>query len=167
MVSFVERAGGIFGHLRGLDMMKSKKDLKRKTGVSDKIEVNKDKIYRISDPIQLAEVFYPAKNAHQRRAAFLAIFFEIKNAEGQKLDSTDHIARKYGLSQSSVTKARTKMSRVGLIRKREGFWIFSTVFCNALDRLKEKISEYQYPSKRGERRDLERMYIEVAKGLKG
>ena len=141
--------------------------MKRKTVVSDKIEVNKDRIYRISDPIQLAEVFYPAKNAYQRRAAFLAIFFEIKNAEGQKLDSTDHIAGEYGLSQSSITKARTKMSRVGLIRKREGSWIFSTVFSNALDRLKEKISEYQYPSKRGERRERERMYIEVAKGLKG
>ena len=99
--------------------MKRKKDLKRKTGVSDKIEANKDKIYRISDPIQLAEVFYSAKNAHQRRAAFLAVFFEIKNAEGQKLDSTDHIAGEYGLSQSSVTKARAKMSRLGLIRKRE------------------------------------------------
>ncbi len=59
------------------------------------------------------------------------------------------------------------MSRLGLIRKRDGAWIFSTVFCNALDRLKEKINEYQYPSKRGERQDLERMYIEVAKGLKG
>lgn len=135
--------------------------------ISTKIEVNKDKIYRISDPIQLAEVFYPAKNAHQRRAAFLAIFFEIKNAEGQKLDSTDHIAGEYGLSQSSITKARTKMSRLGLIRKREGSWIFSTVFCNALDKLKEKISEYQYPSKSKERRKLEKMYIEIAKGMKG
>ena len=140
--------------------------MKRNTGVSDKIEVNKDRIYRISDPIQLAEVFYPAKNAHQRRAAFLAIFFEIKNAEGQKLDSTDHIAGEYGLSQSSVTKARTKMSRLGLIRRREGWWIFSTVFLNVLNKLKEKISEYQYPSKRGEQQELERMYIEVAKGMK-
>ena len=144
--------------------MKRKKDLKRKTGGSDKIEVNKDRIYRISDPIQLAEVFYPAQNAHQRRAAFLAIFFEIKNAAGQKLDSTDHIAGEYGLSQSSVTKARTKMSRLGLIRKRDGVWIFSTVFCNALDRLKEKISEYQYPSRTKERQDLEKLYIEIVKG---
>jgi DNA-binding transcriptional regulator YhcF (GntR family) len=167
MVGLAGRACGIFGHFGGLDTMKRKKDLKRKTGVSDKIEANKEKIYRMSDPIQLAEVFYAAKNAHQRRAAFLGIFFEIKNAEGQNLDSTDHIADKYGLSQSSVTKARRKMSRLGLIRKREGCWIFSTVFCNALDRLKEKISQYQYPSISKEQRELERMYIEVAKGVKG
>ena len=151
----------------GLGKMKRKKDLQRKTGVSDKIEVNKDRIYRIADPIQLAEVFYPAKNAHQRRAAFLAIFFEVKNAQDQKLDSTDHIACKYGISQSSITKARTKMSRLGLIRKREGFWIFSTVFFNVLDKLKDKIGEYQYPLKTMERQELERTYIELAKGLKG
>ena len=56
-------------------MRERRNDLKRKPGISDKIEVNKDRIYRISDPTQLAEVFYPARNASQRRAAFLAIFF--------------------------------------------------------------------------------------------
>ena len=74
-----------FGHLRGLDMRKKRKNLMRQTRVSDKIIANKDKIYRISDPIQLAEIFYPAKNAGHRRAAFLAIFFEIKNAKDQRL----------------------------------------------------------------------------------
>jgi len=43
--------------LRGSGIVKRNKDLKRKTGGSDKIEVNKDRIYRISDPIQLAELF--------------------------------------------------------------------------------------------------------------
>jgi hypothetical protein len=137
------------------------------TPISTKIEVNKDRVYRISDPIQLAEIFLPAKNAHQKRAAFLAIFFEIKNAKDQKLDTTDHIANKYGVGHSSVTKTKAKMSRIGLIRKREGYWGFSTVFFNSLDKLKEKVSEYQYPSKSKERRKLEKMYIEIAKGMKG
>jgi hypothetical protein len=96
-----------------------------RTQISAKIEVNKDKIYRISDPVQLTEIFFPAKNAQQRRAAFLAILFDIKNAPDQRLDTTDHIAEKYSLSQSAITKARAKMSRLGLIRKREGHWIFS------------------------------------------
>lgn len=73
--------------------------------ISTKIEVNKDKIYRISDPIQLTEVFFPSKNANLRRAAFLSIFFEIKNAPNQRLDTTDHIAKKYSLSQSALSKA--------------------------------------------------------------
>jgi hypothetical protein len=155
-----------FGHLRGLDMRKKRKNLMRQTRVSDKIIANKDKIYRISDPIQLAEIFYPAKNAGHRRAAFLAIFFEIKNAKGQRLESTDYISEKYKISQSSINKARTKMSRLGLIRKREGYWIFSTVFFNTLDKLKEKVMDHQYPAQTKEQIELEKMYVEMVKGEK-
>ena len=145
-------------------MMKRKKDLKRKAQISDKIEVNKDKIYRLSDPIQLAEVFYPAKNAHQRRAAFLAIFFEIKNAKDQRLESTDHIADKHNLSQASINKARTKMSRLGLIRKREGYWIFSTVFAASLQNLTSKIEAYQMPARTSDELERERLFVNLAMG---
>jgi len=136
----------------------------RKSKVLDKIIANKDKIYRISDPIQLSEIFYPARNAKQRRSAFLAIFFEIKNTKDQRLETTDHISDKYGLSQSSVNKARTKMSRVGLIRKREGCWIFSTVFARSLENLTKKIKVYQAPAQSKEEKDRERMYVDMAKG---
>ena len=147
-------------------MMKRKQNSMRKAQISDKIEVNKDKIYRISDPIQLAEIFYPAKNAHQRRAAFLAIFFEIKNARNQRLDSTDYISEEYKLSQSTVNKARTKMSRLGLIRKREGYWIFSTVFVRSLENLIKKIDAYQTSVQTKDELERERMFVEMAKGVK-
>ena len=137
-----------------------------KTVVSDKIEVNKDKIYRISDPIQLAEIFFPAKNACNRRAAFLAIFFEIKNADNQRVESTDYIAGKYDLSQSSIIKARVKMSRIGLIRKRDGFWIFSTVFGKSLENLAGKIEVYKEPANTIDERNRERMFVELAKGIR-
>lgn len=136
-----------------------------KTAVSDKIEVNKDKIYRISDPIQLAEIFFPAKNAHQKRAAFLAIFFEIKNAKDQKLGTTDHIAKKYGLRPSSITKSRTKMSRIGLIGKRNGYWIFSSVFFKSLENLARKIQANQAPAQNKENTDREKLFVEMAKGI--
>ena len=147
-------------------MMKRKKDLKRKAQISDKIEVNKDKIYRLSDPIQLAEVFYPAKNANQRRAAFLAIFLEIKNARDQRIESTDHIAEEYKLSQSAINKARTKMSRLGLIRKREGYWIFSTVFTNTLRNLISKVESFQMPALSSNERAKERFFVELVRGAK-
>jgi len=137
----------------------------RQPGISDKIIANKDKIYRISDPIQFAEIFYPAKNAKKRRAAFLAILFEIKNSRGQRLESTDHITDKYSLSQSAINKARTKMSRLGIIRKRDGYWIFSTVFFSTLDKLKENVSNYQYPAQTKKQHKLEDVYIEIAKGI--
>jgi len=136
------------------------------TPISAKIEVNKDKIYRISDPIQLAEIFFPSKNAHQRRAAFLAILFEIKNSPNQRLDTTDHIAKKYSLSQSALTKARTKMTRIGLIRKREGHWIFSTTFFKTLEGLCEKIKAYQAPAQSRDQIDRERLFVEIAKGAR-
>jgi hypothetical protein len=147
-------------------MRKKRKNLIRQTRVSDKIIANKDKIYRISDPIQLAEIFYPAKNAGHRRAAFLGIFFEIKNAKGQGLESTDYISEKYDLSQSSINKARTKMSRIGLIRKREGYWIFSTVFFNTLQKLMDKVTDFQHPAQTKEQTELEKMYVELTKGEK-
>ena len=136
-----------------------------KTPISAKIEVNKDKIYRISDPIQLAEVFFPSKNANQRRAAFLSIFFEIKNAPHQRLDTTDHIGKEYGISQSVVTKARAKMTRIGLIRKRGGYWIFSTVFARTLENLVKKIEAHQAPAQTKDERDREKLFVEMAKGM--
>ena len=136
-----------------------------RTPISAKIEINKDKIYRISDPIQLAEIFFPSKNAHQRRAAFLAILFEIKNSPNQRLNTTDHIAKKHSLSQSALTKARTKMTRIGLIRKREGYWIFSTVFLKTIESLCEKIKAYQAPAQNRDQIDREQLFVEIAKGL--
>jgi len=134
--------------------------------ISAKIEVNKDKIYRISDPIQLAEVFFPSKNANQRRAAFLSIFFEIKNAPHQRLVTTDHIGKEYGISQSVVTKARAKMTRIGLIRKRGGYWIFSTTFFTTLDNLSEKVKIYQTPAQNTDETERERLFVELAKGAR-
>lgn len=135
-----------------------------KEPISTKIEINKDKVYRISDPIQLAEIFFPAKNACLKRAAFLAIFFEIKNARNQRLVTTDHIANEFNLSQSSLTKARTKMSRIGLIRKREGYWIFSTSFFKTLEGLCEKVKAHQAPAQNREQVERERLFVEIAKG---
>ena len=136
------------------------------TPISAKIEINKDKIYRISDPIQLAEIFFPSKNAHQRRAAFLAILFEIKNSPNQRLNTTDSIAKKYSLSQSALTKVRTKMTRIGLIRKREGYWIFSTVFLKTIESLCEKIKANQAPAQNRDQIDRERLFVEIAKGAR-
>jgi predicted transcriptional regulator len=118
----------------------------------------------VSDPIQLAEIFFPSKNAYRKRAAFLAVFFEIKNAQNQRLETTDHIAQKYDLRQSSITKARTKMTRIGLIRKREGFWIFSTVFAKSMDNLAKTIEIYKTAANHKDDRERERMFVEMAKG---
>lgn len=129
-----------------------------------RIEFNSNKIYRISDPIQLAECFYPQKNAYLKRAAFLAILFEIKNSRDQRIISLEHIPSKYDLSKTTVAKVRAKMVRLGLIRRYQEQWIFSTVFFSTLDKLKEKISLYQNPAASRNQLDLEAAYINMAKG---
>jgi len=131
---------------------------------SDKIEVNRHKMYRITDPLQFAYLFYPAKNAAHRRAAFLAIFFEIKNAPHQRVEHLEHVAQKYGLSQSTVTKARVKMSRLGLIIKQNEGWQFSSVFRNTLEKLIEHVERFKTPVEKPPQIQAEHMYIDIAKG---
>ena len=140
-----------------------KPEYKRKI-CSDKVEINRYKMYRITDPLQFAHLFYPAKNASKRRAAFLAIYFEIKNAEDQKLDSLDHIPDKYGLSVSTVQKARVKMSRIGLIVKQRYGWQFSSIFRNTLEKLIELTEFYKSPIERPSQLIGETMWIKMAKG---
>ena len=95
----------------------------------------------------------------------MAIFFEIKNARNQRLETTDYIAKEYELSQSAVTKVRAKMSRIGLIRKKEGYWIFSKVFFKTLENLSKKIEAYQAPAQNREEYERERLFVEIAKGV--
>ena len=131
---------------------------------SDKIEVNRYKMYRINDPLQFAYLFYPRKNASHRRAAFLAIYFEIKNAPKQRIDSTDHIADEYGLHPSTVIKTRAKMVRLGLIVKQRYGWQFCSVFRNTLEQLIKVADRFKAPIERPSQRNGERMYVEMAKG---
>lgn len=140
-----------------------KPEYKKKTQ-SDKIEVNRYKMYRITDPLQFAYLFYPNKNASHRRAAFLAIYFEIKNAPKQRIESTDYIAEQYGLHPSTVIKARAKMVRLGLIVKQAYGWQFCSVFKNTLEKLIKLVDKFKSPIERPSQRNGERMYVEMAKG---
>lgn len=134
-----------------------------KDSVSTKIEVDRGKVYRANDPIMFAELFLPQKTAANRRAAFLAIIRELKNHPQKQLASTNHIAEEYGLSQSCVTKTRVMMARMGIIRKRESYWRFSSVFKNTLDRLIELLDAYKQPAADADARRREKLFIEMAK----
>ena len=136
---------------------------KIKTRKSDKIAIDRYKIYRVTDPIQFAYLFFPAKNATHSRAAFLAIFFEIKNAEKQRLPTTNHIPEKYELNKATVLKARTKMVRLGLITKQRYGWVFCSVFRNTLEKLIDLIETFKAPIERVSQLEGERMHIDMAK----
>lgn len=137
---------------------------KIKTRKSDKIAIDRYKIYRVTDPIQFAYLFFPARNATHSRAAFLAIYFEIKNAEKQRLLTTEHIAEKFELNKATVIKARTKMVRLGLITKQRYGWQFCSVFRNTVEKLLDLIDTFKSPIERASQVESEKMYIEMAKG---
>ncbi len=136
---------------------------KYKHSIATRLDIDRSTVYRVSDSIMFACIFLSQKTAANRRAAFLAILLELKNQPGKRLMSTDHIAAEYGLSPSCVTKTRVMMARIGIIRKREGYWQFSSVFRNTLNKILELVEIYTATSVDPESRIRERQYIEMAK----
>ena len=80
------------------------------------------------------------------RAAFIAIFFEIRNDRCQQLERTDFIAEKHDIPLSSVCKARERMVKLGLIKKKDGLWQYSNRFFHALEDLIETIDAFRMPT---------------------
>lgn len=110
--------------------------------MSTKIEVNHNRIRRIEDLDELAAVLCPGNKIHQR--VLIAIFVELKWAEGQFLPTLEPLADKNGFSRRTLETVRAKMRRLGIIdhvsrfnRKhgyREG-WVFSRRFDRSMERL--------------------------------
>ena len=138
--------------------------MKLKTQTSDRIELNPGKIYGVTDFEQLATIFFPQSTGKQLRSSFIAIFCEIKNSNNQKIISTDYIAEKYKLLPSSVTKARIKMSRIGLITHRQQYWQFSSKFVRSLHILSDKIETFKLPAENLLQKKKELFMIEITKG---
>ena len=128
---------------------------------STKIDVNHSRIGRIDGLDEFAAVLFPGNKRHQR--VFLAVFVEIKWAEGQFLEALEPVADKYGISHRSLETVRAKMRRLGLIdhvsrfNQKHGYregWIFSNKFGKALRRLVElSESMRERRGNAGERKD--------------
>lgn len=126
---------------------------------STKIEVNHNKIARVTDLDELAAILHPRNKAHQK--VFLAVFIELKWAEDQFLPALDPIADKYGLSRRVLETVRAKMRRLGLIDHvsrfnrqygyREG-WILSNKFPNTLRHLADLTHSLQQQKSTGQER---------------
>ena len=110
--------------------------------VSTKIEANHNRLARIQDLDELARILFPGNRNHQR--IFLAVFVELKWADGQFLPAMEPVADKHGLSRRSLETVRAKMRRLGLVdhvsrfNRRHGYregWVFSNKLGKALQRL--------------------------------
>jgi hypothetical protein len=106
---------------------------------STKIELNHNKIARIRGLDEFAALLFPRNRRHQR--VFLAIFIEIKYADGEFLPVLKPLCNKYGFSPRMLETVRSKMRRLGTIdhisrfSKTHGYkdgWVLSTRFCHSL-----------------------------------
>jgi hypothetical protein len=113
---------------------------------STKIEVNYNKIQRISGLDDLARILFPGNKIHQK--VFLAIFIELKYSPDKFIPSLLPLCDKYGFSSRVLETVRSKMRRMGIIdhvcrfNKKNGYregWIFSRRFSHSLMTLIESI----------------------------
>ena len=129
-----------------------------------KIEFGFNKISRVESLDEFAELLFPNNRDHQK--LFLAIFVELKYADGQFLKSLERVADKYGCSRRVLEIVRAKMRRLGLIDHvsmfsrshgyREG-WVFSSRFAKsamALSGLPDKFREVKDAKQEARDRDL-------------
>ncbi len=106
--------------------------------VCSKIDLSFNKIARVRDLDEFAEVLFPRNSSHQ--TMFVAIFVELKYAEGSFLPNLEPVCERYGFSKRRLETVRAKMRRMGLIDHvsrlskrygyREGWVAFNPVFQN-------------------------------------
>ena len=117
---------------------------------STKIELNHNKIVRIQDLDELAQLLFPDNRNHQK--VFLAIFIELKYTPGEFLPYLSPLCDKYGFSPRMLETVRSKMRRMGIIDHvsrfnksygyREG-WVFSSRLPRTLKRLNELVLSFR------------------------
>lgn len=114
---------------------------------STKIELSHNRIRRLADLSDLAEILFPSNRNQQH--AFLVVWLALKWADQRMVPNLMDTARKRGVSRRTVERVRAKMRRFGLIDHvsrfnaghgyREG-WVLSSRFERGLRLLAEKVA---------------------------
>ena len=78
-----------------------------------KVELGFNRIARLNGLDDLARILFPGNRNHQR--TFLAVFLELKYAEGGLLASLNFIPKKYKVSRRTLQRVRAKARKLGLI----------------------------------------------------
>lgn len=117
---------------------------------STKIELSFNKITRLTDLADLAELLFPG-NRNQQHAS-LVIWISLKWADHHMVPNVAAAAEKHGVSRRTLERVRAKMRRMGMIDYvsrfsaelgyREG-WVLSTRFERSLKQLAEKVDSFK------------------------
>ena len=134
---------------------------------STRIELSFNKIARLTDASDLAELLFPGNRNQQH--AFMAVWITLKWADRRMVPNLGEIARKHGITKRTMERVRAKMRRMGLIDHvsrfnaqygyREG-WVLSSRFERSLQELADKMVDFKDTSKGSKEKDI--MLLEYA-----
>jgi len=133
---------------------------------STKIEVSFNRIARLDDLADLAELLFPGNRNHQH--AFVAVWLSPKWADHRMVPNLGEVARKHKISKRTLERVRAKMRRMGLLdhvsrfNAKHGYkegWVLSNRFERALRELAEKIAGLKDAGKGT--RDKDRLLLEL------
>jgi hypothetical protein len=119
---------------------------------STRIELSFNKIGRLTDLADLAEMLFPGNRNQQH--AFLAIWITLKWADRHMVPNLGSVGREHGISRRTMERVRAKMRRMGLIdhvsrfNARHGYregWVLSTRFERGLTQLAGKMADLRDP----------------------
>lgn len=109
---------------------------------STKIEGSHNRLRRIADLADLAEVLFPGNRSQQH--ACLAIWVDLKWQPDGLVPNLETVGREHGISRRTLERVRAKMRRLGLIdhvsrfNARHGYregWVLSGQFAQSLELL--------------------------------
>lgn len=133
-----------------------------------KIEWSFNKIAKLADSTDLAEMLFPGNRNQQH--AFLVLWFTLKWADHRMVPNLATVARKHRISKRTLERVRAKLRRLGLIDRVSRFnsqhgylegWVLSARFERSLKTLADKLAELKV----GERgsREKDEMLLDYAR----
>ena len=120
---------------------------------STKIAWSFNKIAKLADSADLAEMLFPGNRNQQH--AFLVLLISLKWADQRMVPNLASVTRQHGVSRRTFERVRAKLRRIGLIdhvsrfNARHGYregWVLSTRFEHSLKTLADKIEHLKDPA---------------------
>ena len=140
--------------------------------MKSKIDASFNRIARLSDLSDLAELLFPGNRNHQH--AFLAMWLTLKWSDHRIVPNFSSIGRTHGISRRTLERVRAKLRRLGLIdhvsrfNARHGYregWVLSTRFECSLRRLANTMTGFRDRKSRSEDKDT--LLLQFAEARRG
>lgn len=134
---------------------------------STRIEIAFNKIARIGDASDLAELLFPGNRNQQH--CFLVLWFSLQSAGPELVPNLSEPAARHGISRRTLERVRAKLRRLGFIdhvsrfSARHGYregWVLSTRFENSLRQLADRVAACR--STAGHVREKDELLINLA-----